>query len=358
MRAVTALAPGATIAVPLAALTTLALICTPAAAQDAGDLAARYEAAVTALQKKDFGPVEQLARGWTPRQFETAASRSRRNDTRFVQGAALLHLEIAVRVMEASADEALFHVRLGQRVLSPLARQEAAEGDFVARWAAVASSVFLARTDATRARVALTFALDHRPRDARVHLAAGAVDDLASLALEVDDPSARLVDRRSATATRFRARLLASAEQEYRTAATLAPDLAMARIRLGRILFRRERLDDARRELEPLRDATLPASERYLYLLFSSAVDDALGETSRARTSLEEAVRIAGDRQSAWMALAQLEEREGRPERARAIVAQGLSRRRADVTDEWWEYRNGRFDQEGLTWLRATVWRP
>lgn len=58
------------------------------------------------------------------------------------------------------------------------------------------------------------------------------------------------------------------------------------------------------------------------------------------------------------MALAQLEEREGRPERARAIVAQGLSRRRADVTDEWWEYRNGRFDQEGLTWLRATVWRP
>ena len=58
------------------------------------------------------------------------------------------------------------------------------------------------------------------------------------------------------------------------------------------------------------------------------------------------------------MALAQLEEREGRPERARAIVAQGLSRRRADVTDAWWEYRNGRFDQEGLTWLRATVWRP
>lgn len=330
----------------------------PAAAQDAAALARSYDAAVTALQHRDFGPLERLTRDWDRRSFETAVSRVRLETPAATAAAAQLHLEVAVRVVEASAEEALFHVRLGQRILTPQARQDGAPGDFVARWASVASSVFLARTDPVRARVALTFALDHRPRDARVRLASGAIDDLGSLALDVDDPSARLVDRRAATATRNRARLLASAEEEYRTAATLAPDLAMARIRLGRVLFRRERLDDASRELEPLRDATLPTSERYLYLLFSSAVDDALGDTSRARTSLEEAVRIAGDRQSGWMALAQLEERVGRAERARAIVAQGIARRRADVTDEWWEYRNGRFDQEGLTWLRATVWRP
>lgn len=339
------------------ALVLLAVGPVPAAAQDAASLVARYDAAVTALQHRDFGPVERLTRDWGRREFETAVSRTRLETPASLQAAALLHLEVAVRVVEASAEDALFHVRLGQRLLTPLAKQDGAPGDFVARWSSVASSVFLARTDPVRARLALTFALDHRPRDARVRLASGAIDDLGSLALDVDDPSARLIDRRAAAATRGRARLLASAEQEYRTAATLAPDLAIARIRLARVLFRREQADAARRELEAVRDASMSIGDRYLWLLFSSAVDTSLGDPARARTHLEEAVQIAIDRQGSWMALAQLEEREGRPERARAVVEEGLAFRRATLSDEWWEYRNGRFDQEGMTWLRAAVWR-
>lgn len=329
----------------------------PAAAQNAAALAARYDAAVTALQHRDFGPVERLTRDWGRREFEAAVSRARLDTAPTMQAAALLQLEVAVRTVEGSAEEALFHVRLGQRILTPLAKQPGANGDFVARWSAVASSVFLARTDPVRARLVLTFALDHRPKDAGVRLALGAIDDLGSLALDVDDPGERLVNRRAAAATRDRARLLAAAEQEYRTAATLAPDLAIARIRLARVLFRRGQPDAARRELDTVRDATLSIGDRYLWLLFSSAVDTTLGDTARARAHLEEAVEIAIDRQGAWMALAQLEERDGRPDRARAVVEEGLAFRRANANDEWWEYRNGRFDQEGMTWLRAAVWR-
>lgn len=347
---------GSSFAISLVALVVLAGLA-PAAAQDAASLARSYDAAVTALQHRDFGPLERLTRDWDRRAFETAVSRARVETPAAMQAAAQLHLEVAVRVVEASADEALFHVRLGQRILTPLARQDGAPGDFVARWASVASSVFLARTDPVRARVALTFALDHRPRDARVRLASGAIDDLGSLALDVDDASERLVNRRAAAATRDRARLLAAAEQEYRVAATLAPDLAIARIRLARVLFRRDQPEAARRELETVGDASLSIADRYLWLLFSSAVDTSLGDVARARIHLEEAVQIAIDRQGAWMALAQLEEREGRPERARAIVEEGLAFRRANLTDEWWEYRNGRFDQEGMSWLRTTVWR-
>lgn len=348
---------GSSFAISLVALLVLACDQSPAAAQDASALASRYDGAVTALQHKDFGPVDRLTRDWGRREFETAVARARLETPAAMQAAAQLHLEVAVRVVEASAEEALFHVRLGQRILTPLARQDGAPGDFVARWASVASSVFLARTDPVRARLALTFALDHRPRDARVRLALGAIADLGSLALDVDDASERLVNRRAAAATRDRARLLAAAEQEYRTAATLAPDLAIARIRLARVLFRRDQPDAARRELEAVGEASLSIGDRYLWLLFSSAVDSSLGDVARARTHLEEAVQIAIDRQGAWMALAQLEEREGRPERARAVVDEGLAFRRASITDEWWEYRNGRFDQEGMTWLRAAVWR-
>lgn len=348
---------GSTTAVPLAALVLLGALSGLADAQDAATLVARYDAAVTALQRRDFGPVERLTRDWGRREFETAVSRARFDAPTAMQAAAQLHLEVAVRVVEASPDEALFQIRLGQRVLTPLARQDGAPGDFVARWAAVASSVFLARTDPVRARVALTFALDHRPRDARVRLASGAIDDLGALALDVDDASARLVDRRAAAATRNRARLLASAETEYRTAVTLAPDLAIARIRLARVLFRRDQPDAARRELDAVSLTSLSVGDRYLWLLFASAVDTALDDIARARTRLEEAVQVAIDRQGSWMALAQLEERDGRPERARAIVEEGLAFRRAGISDEWWEYRNGRFEQEGMTWLRAAIWR-
>ncbi|MFN7978572.1 MAG: hypothetical protein U0P30_10570 [Vicinamibacterales bacterium] len=345
------------IAWALAAVPALAVWPAPVAAQDASALTSRYDAAVTALQHRDFGPVERLTRDWGRREFDTAVSRARLDTPTVMQAAALLQLEVAVRTVETSAEDALFHVRLGQRILTPLAKENGAQGDFVARWSAVASSVFLARTDPVRARLAIAFALDHRPNDARVRLTLGAIDDLGSLALDVDDASERLVNRRAAAATRDRARLLAAAEQEYRTAAALAPDLAIARIRLARVLFRRDQPDAARRELDTVRDATLSIGDRYLWLLFSSAVDTALRDIARARTHLEEAVEIAIDRQGSWMALAQLEEREGRPERARAVVEEGLAFRRANVSDEWWEYRNGRFDQEGMTWLRAAVWR-
>ncbi len=97
----------------------------------------------------------------------------------------------------------------------------------------------------------------------------------------------------------------------------------------------------------------LPTGERYLLLLFLSSTYEALNDAALARAALQEGVRVAGNQQGAWLALAQFEERSGHPERARGVIAQGLVQGRRSDTDAWWDYRHGGFDSEGLEWLRG-----
>ena len=340
----------------LALATVVALVSSsPAAARQDRRLDAPYTAAVVAFQRDgDTVPARRLATSWTHQQFEAAVARTRRDSPQLARPASLLHLELALAMVESDPDEALWHVRLGQQLLEPLSRAHAAaQDDFVARWSVVTSTVFQARTDLSRARAALAFGLQHRPRDARVRQHAAMIEDLESLLTDNDDMG--LADRRSTAARRAAYRHMASAEREYRAALEISPGLAPARIRLGRLLHRRDRLVEARQEFERARAAVLTTGERYLLLLFLASTYEALGEDALARTALQEAVRLAGTRQVGWLALAQFEERTGHPDRARGVIAQSLARGRQTDADEWWDYRHGGFDREGLEWLRDVV---
>lgn len=323
------------------------------ARQDPFRLAA-YEAAVEAFQTHgDTAPARRIAESWTHQQFEAAVAHVRRDTPSLARPASLLHLAAALAVVESDAQEALWHVHLGAQLLERLARDPPTNPDFVARWSVVASSIFQARTDVSRARAALEFGLTRRPRDFRVRQHAGVIEDLASLLAANDDTG--LADRRSTAARRATYRHMASAEREYRESLALAPDNASARIRLGRLLHRRGRFGDARLEFARARVLPLTASEHYLLLLFLSSTHEAEGDTTLARAALQECVRVAGNQQGAWLALAQFEERSGHPDRARGVIAQGLVRTRRADTDAWWDYRHGGFDSEGLTWLRDTT---
>jgi len=340
----------------LALTTVVATACwTPAHARQDRRLDAPYTAAVEAFRTDgDTLPARRLLAAWTRQQVETAVARSRRDSPPLSRPASLLHLELALMTVEGAPDDALWHVRLGQQLLEPLARAPAAApDDFVARWSVVASSVFQARTDLSRARAALASGQQHRPRDARVRQHAAMIEDLESLLTDNDDMG--LADRRSTAARRAAYRHMASAEREYREALEISPGLAAARIRLGRLLHRRERFAEARQEFERARAAVLTTGERYLLLLFLSSTYEALGDDALARAALQDAVRVAGTRQVGWLALAQFEERAGHPERARGVIAQGLAGGRRADADEWWDYRHGGFDHEGLEWLRDVV---
>ncbi len=331
------------------------VVAVTAAAADQSDpgLAMNYAGAVLAFQTTgDTVPARRLSATSTRRQLEAAVSRIRETAPDLVRAGSVLHLELALAEVETAPDNALFQLRLGEQLLAALARDAPTQPeDFVARWSVVASSIFQARTDLPRARTALALGLARRSRDSRVRQSAGAIEDLASLLAENDDTG--LADRRSTARRRVTIGHIASAERDYREALALRPDNAMARIRLGRLLHRRNRLDDARREFATAQTGALTPGERYLLLLFQSSTHEALGDLATARAALQEAVRLAGNRQVSWLALAQLEERAGHPERARGVIAQSVARAAATPADEWWDYRHGGLDNEGLTWLRG-----
>jgi len=327
----------------------------PARAGQSSPTSAAYEKALDVyMASGNVAPARNLIASSTRRQIEAAVGSLRASTPARALAASILHLELAIDVVEPAPDDAMWHVRLGEQLIDAAARDGlAAATESLARWSVVASSVFQVRTDVDRARAALAFGLARRPRDAAVRLHAGIVEDLASLVTENDDSG--LADRKSTSARRATYRHLANAERAYRETLTLAPDLATARIRLGRLLHRRGRFADARREFERARAGTLSDTERYLLLLFLSSTYEALDEPALARAALQEAVRAAGSQQGAWLALAQFEERSGQPERARGVIAQGLVHARRADADAWWDYRHGGFDREGLAWLRGVA---
>jgi tetratricopeptide (TPR) repeat protein len=335
------------------------------AAQDALALLPTYRDAVRSYQTTQTLDVARgLVGGWTREDFEAVASAEARvGDRNRIESAAAFHLEIALGVAPSTPDGAMLHVRLGERLLGGEARRAGDAGDrvFAGRWYGVAASVFLAQTDTVRGREILERGLSTVPESAGLHLLAGAVEDMEAQRFEPDAAQDAAGSQRAMTRN-VRSEIegsvrLALAERAYRHALTIDPALVGARLRLGRVLFLLHRLPEARSMLEGTRDAAVAASDRYLARLFLSELDRLEGDVEAARRLLHEARAMAPDRQSAWLALAQLEEAAGRPDQARAIVREGLARSGKTVVDEWWSYRNGGLDREGLAWLRARVRR-
>jgi hypothetical protein len=195
------------------------------------------------------------------------------------------------------------------------------------------------------------------PEAAGLHLLAGAVEDMDAQRFEPDAAqdaagSQRAMNRNVRSEIEGSVRL---AWPSAHAAAAIDPALMGARLRLGACCSSctscpgRSMLEGAQNERWPRRSLPrTPLSER---------LDRLSGNVEAARRLLDEARTVAPDRQSAWVALAQLEEAAGRPDQARAIVREGLARSGKTVVDEWWSYRNGGLDREGLAWLRARVRR-
>lgn len=340
-----------------------ALVACPAAAvaaQDGAALLPVYREAVRTYQTtQTLDSARPLVGAWSREDFEAVtAAEVRAGDRGRIEAAAVFHLEIALGMAPTAPDGAMLHVRLGERLVGLLA--VGAPG-LCGRWYGVAASLFLAQTDTVRARQVLERGLAAVPDSATLHLLAGAVEEIEAQRFEPDVAQ----DSRGSQAALLRnARMeiegtvrFTFAEDAYRRALAIDSALVGARVRLGRVLFLRHRVPDARATLERALAEAVALPDRYLARLFLAELSASSGDTDAARRLLDEARAIAPDRQSAWLALAQLEERHGRPDRARALVIEGLSRSASALVDEWWHYRNGWLDREGLAWLRARVHR-
>jgi tetratricopeptide (TPR) repeat protein len=337
-------------------------------AQMAAAQPAVYRQAVESYQSTGtLNAARVLVGEWTRQMFEAAVVvEAGTRDRGRVEAAAMLHLEIALGVALVNPAGALLHIALGERLigdgLAPAAaRAGSAEDDeFIGRWYAVAASAFVAQTDMARARPIVERGRARAPQAAPLRLMSGIVDEMDASRL---DPDLAQDSAGSQVAMRTNARIgmealarLAVAEREYGGAVERDPLLAHAWLRLGRVRFLRGQLTGARDALDRARALARRQGDRVLVQLFLGELAMATGDLDAARSHFGEAGLAAPGVQSAWLALAQLEERAGRLDRARRLVREGLLGSRLS-TDPWWEYRNGGFDTEGLAWLRARVRR-
>jgi tetratricopeptide (TPR) repeat protein len=135
---------------------------------------------------------------------------------------------------------------------------------------------------------------------------------------------------------------LTRAEALFRRVLSAAPDATEARLRLGHVLLRLGRYDDAAAELRkavPLLDAD--AQLQYDGALFLGAAEERLGRYDAALVALERAASLYPAAQSPWLALSELAWR--RRDRAGAVhVLQHLFVLPADAAqrdDPWWSYQ-------------------
>jgi len=151
---------------------------------------------------------------------------------------------------------------------------------------------------------------------------------------------------------------LRRAEKLYRESLERDPNRAEARIRLGRVLNRRGRHQDA---IVELRRATMATKNRLLLYygnLFLGEAADALGLTEEARRAYERAGELFELAQSPRLALSSMATRAGDRSGALAAIETVLGGDQPERADDpWWSYYTSQTrDIEGVwTALRVAV---
>lgn len=153
---------------------------------------------------------------------------------------------------------------------------------------------------------------------------------------------------------------LRRAETLLRRSLAADPSFVEASLRLGRVLARQEKHDEALSHLQKAQQSDDRATAYYGHL-FAGDVDLALGKIDEARRHYEYAIAVFPESQAARLALGSVLRSAG--ERAAALTAidpmlRTLSRGPDD--DPWWEYYDGDAAQVSrlLETLRAPFTRP
>jgi len=140
------------------------------------------------------------------------------------------------------------------------------------------------------------------------------------------------------------ARELEEAERFLRQAAQRAPGLVEARLRLGRVLYRRGDLSGATRELRAALEQTVHEQVhydqiRYLAWVFLGSIEVERGDLPAARRCYTEALSLFPEGQAALLALSEASYLEGRGAEAASEVVSLFRLRRKE--DPWWGYLLG-----------------
>ena len=185
-----------------------------------------------------------------------------------------------------------------------------------------------------------------RPRDPGILLALGSVHEIeGTLALDADVEanqgpagSSRKPTQRSINAH------LERAADCYRTALDVTPDLYEARLRLARTLHLQGRLDAADAAARMLDARASDAYLRYLTLLISGSISEAVGRLDEAIARYRDAGALCRGCHSATLALSHVLLRKGDRDVARDFVNRLVNIPLWPMpVDPWLDYRMGQW---------------
>jgi tetratricopeptide (TPR) repeat protein len=166
------------------------------------------------------------------------------------------------------------------------------------------------------------------PRDGSLLLAAGSVlEERAALTTTSVRPDAAAVQQG----------WLKEARRDFTEAVSIEPDLALARLRLGRVLWRLGQPEPARAALEEALTRAADPKDRYLAHLFLGRIHEDAQRLDRALAEYRHAVDIDPQAQSAAVALSHALQLAGQAEEARRTLAAGLVQKRT-TRDAYWDY--------------------
>jgi tetratricopeptide (TPR) repeat protein len=134
---------------------------------------------------------------------------------------------------------------------------------------------------------------------------------------------------------------LRQAEAFFRRALAQQPDLAEARLRLGRVVGQQGRHMDAAGELRQALELIEDDALRYYGELFLGAEEEALGRFPEARAAYEQAAALYPSAQSPLVALSELARRRGDRAGSLAAIQKVFVRPEAPDggrDDPWWDY--------------------
>ena len=214
-----------------------------------------------------------------------------------------------------------------------------AERTFARDWYLLLISFQHGRADVGWSRAYLEEALGLFPKDPHLTLARGSDYELLS---DMRAGYLRNVDAEGSMRGQSKVNPDRELEQAVRwleQAVSLEPALVEARLRLGRVLYRRGEYDRAAQALDAVRQVAPWKELQYLALVFRGMVEAARGSYERAEGFYADARRILPRGQTAAIASAEAAYLRGRVTDAGATIQATLQQR--DKEDPWWAYISG-----------------
>lgn len=276
---------------------------------------------------------------------------------------AILMLHTEAILQDGSADALL---PTAERVAFALtARGEKSDAEVLVLWRTVTASFFLR----TRKIAAAERLVERADDDARLLLLAGCIKEfqasdgwsgIAPLTVKEGMASSRWNQTGFQDGKR-RTSLLA-AEARFRRATEVSPQLAEARLHLGRVLAILGRTAEARSELERALAEAPHSFLRHMAALFLGGLAEREGRVDAARVHYLAAVSEYPEAQTARLALGHLLESQGQREEGWDEVRRIFTSPDSpggSARDPWWVYRLGQYWQSGrlVDQLREAVRR-